>query len=246
MINKGSKVQSVVNLYLSDGHRSHLCPPSLQESGFVHSAFTFAYESLLGRSNLRNAEKTIPPGALISFLQKGLQYVGIEENLQREGAAGKKMKGHGESRELEQNGEIVNFTLLAPKTIRALTRERPPIQLNVPPAAAAAAVKARLEAEAKIQAEVKAAAVAPVDATTATSDPEPAALPTQLTPEERQSYSLSANLNSQSERAASDMSQFHRGAAGMPAGAAAFAAQQRAAEAHLAAFQQQRDRKSVV
>ena len=44
----------------------------LQESGFVHSSFTFAYESMLGRSNMRNAEKSIPPGALISFLQKGL------------------------------------------------------------------------------------------------------------------------------------------------------------------------------
>lgn len=238
-VDDGSKVQCKMMRYQSDACRSHLCPSIPQESGFVHSAFTFAYESLLGRSNLRNAEKTIPPGALISFLQKGLQYVGIEENLQREGATGKKLKGHGESRELEQNGEIVNFTLLAPKTIRALTRERPPIQLNVPPAAAAAAVKARLETEAKIQAEVKAAAVTSVDETVTTSDPERTALPTQLSPEERQSHSVAANSNAQSERA-SGMRQFLHGSAGMPAGAAAFAAQQRAAEAQLAAFQQQR------
>ena len=206
----------------------------------MHSAFTFAYESLLGRSNIRNAEKTIPPGALISFLQKGLQYVGIEENLQREGAIGKKLKGHTESRVLEQNGDIVNFTLLAPKTIRALTRERPPIQLNVPPAAAAAAVKARLEAEAVIQAGVKAAAVASADEATTKSDPELYPLPTQLSLEERESYSLAANLNAQAERAATGMNQFRHGTAGLPAGAAAFAAQQRVTEVQHAAFQQQR------
>lgn len=206
----------------------------------MHSAFTFAYESLLGRSNIRNAEKTIPPGALISFLQKGLQYVGIEENLQREGATGKKLKGHTESRELEQNGDIVNFTLLAPKTIRALTRERPPIQLNVPPAAAAAAVKARLDAEAVIQAGVKAAAAASIDEASNKSDPQLNQLPSQLSLEERQSFSLAANLNAQAERAATGMSQFRHAAAGLPAGAAAFAAQQRVAEAQIAAFQQQR------
>lgn len=210
----------------------------LQESGFVHSAFTFAYESLLGRSNIRNAEKSIPPGALISFLQKGLQYVGIEENLQREGTSGKKSKGQNESNEFDQNGDIADFTLLAPKTIRALTRDRPPIQLNVPPAAAAAAIKARLEAEAKIQAETKAAV-------TAASVDEPAVQTTSVPPEstqqshdEQKTYSRAVNLNA--EQAAAVMDQFHQVGAGLPAGAAAFAAQQqRVAEAQLAALQHQ-------
>eukprot|EP00980_Cylindrotheca_fusiformis_P030637 scaffold25144_cov294-Cylindrotheca_fusiformis.AAC.2 len=121
----------------------------LQESGFVHSAFTFVYESMLGRSNIKNADKNLPPGAMISFLQKGLQYVGIEEALHREGKKGRKSAMNDSS----------SMSLLSPQTLTALTRELPPIQLNVPPPAAAAAVKARLEAEAKIEAERKAAAV---------------------------------------------------------------------------------------
>lgn len=56
----------------------------LQESGFVHSAFTFAYESLITKSSAANAD--VPPGALITFLQKGLQYVGIEEHLDEDGS----------------------------------------------------------------------------------------------------------------------------------------------------------------
>jgi hypothetical protein len=121
----------------------------MQESGFVHSAFTFVYESMLGRSNIRNADKSIPPGALITFLQKGLQYVGIEESLQREGSKSRKAGAN----------DLSSLSLLAPQTISALTRENPPIQLNVPPATAAAAVRARLAAEAKLEADRKAVAV---------------------------------------------------------------------------------------
>ena len=113
----------------------------------MHSSFTFVYESMLGRSNIKNAEKSIPPGALLSFLQKGLQYVAIEESLQREGSKPRKASSSD------------SLSLLTPQTITALTRENPPIQLNIPPATAAAAVKARLEAESKIEAERKAAAV---------------------------------------------------------------------------------------
>lgn len=50
----------------------------------MHSAFTFAYESLLSRSPARNAD--VPPGALIAFMQKGLQYIGIEEQLNDDGS----------------------------------------------------------------------------------------------------------------------------------------------------------------
>jgi hypothetical protein len=52
----------------------------LLESGFVHSAFTFAHESLVSRSVFADAD--VPPAALISFVQKGLQYVEIETHLQ--------------------------------------------------------------------------------------------------------------------------------------------------------------------
>lgn len=48
-------------------------------SGFNHSAFIFSNESLLSKSTVANQE--IAPGALISFLQKGLQYVEIEAHI---------------------------------------------------------------------------------------------------------------------------------------------------------------------
>jgi transducin (beta)-like 1 len=81
---------------------------------------------------MRSAEKSIPPGALISFLQKGLQYVGIEESLSlHEDNANKRPDS--------------DFTLLSPHAMQALSRQHPPIQINVPPATAAAALKARLE-----------------------------------------------------------------------------------------------------
>jgi hypothetical protein len=47
--------------------------------GLTHSAFTFAYESLVIRSSA--AQTDIPPGALITFLQKGLEYIAIEEHI---------------------------------------------------------------------------------------------------------------------------------------------------------------------
>lgn len=51
----------------------------LQENGFSHTAFTFAYESLVAKSAV--AYTDVPPGALVTFLQKGLEYVGIEEHI---------------------------------------------------------------------------------------------------------------------------------------------------------------------
>ena len=55
----------------------------LQESGFTHSAFTFAYESLLAKSSVAHTD--LPPGSLITFLQKGLQYVRIEQSIDEAG-----------------------------------------------------------------------------------------------------------------------------------------------------------------
>lgn len=45
----------------------------------MHSAFTFAYESQLAKTSVIKTE--LPPGALVSFIQKGLQYVGIEAHI---------------------------------------------------------------------------------------------------------------------------------------------------------------------
>eukprot|EP00632_Arachnochrysis_sp_CCMP2950_P011041 CAMPEP_0185690504 /NCGR_PEP_ID=MMETSP1164-20130828/1159_1 /TAXON_ID=1104430 /ORGANISM="Chrysoreinhardia sp, Strain CCMP2950" /LENGTH=685 /DNA_ID=CAMNT_0028357075 /DNA_START=450 /DNA_END=2507 /DNA_ORIENTATION=- len=54
----------------------------LQECGFVHSAFTFSYESLVIKSSIAASRaKDIPPGALVSFIQKGLLYLQVEKQL---------------------------------------------------------------------------------------------------------------------------------------------------------------------
>ncbi len=51
----------------------------LVESGYTHAAFTFYTEGGLDRTNLRAAD--VPPGALVAYLQKGLEYVSIEEHI---------------------------------------------------------------------------------------------------------------------------------------------------------------------
>ena len=50
----------VINLYL----------------GFVHSAYTFGIESHVSQSNINGA--LVPPAALLSIIQKGLQYTEAE------------------------------------------------------------------------------------------------------------------------------------------------------------------------
>ena len=51
----------------------------LLESGFQHSAFTFALESHIHQTSINGT--VVPPGALISVLQKGLQYVEAEVSI---------------------------------------------------------------------------------------------------------------------------------------------------------------------
>ena len=53
--------------------------PSFPSEGFSHSAFAFGTESSVSRSGISGAD--VPPGALITFLQKGLQYLELEANL---------------------------------------------------------------------------------------------------------------------------------------------------------------------
>lgn len=47
--------------------------------GYVHSAFTFGYESHVNRSKIDGSQ--IPPGALLSFMQRGINFVEIEESI---------------------------------------------------------------------------------------------------------------------------------------------------------------------
>ena len=45
-------------------------------SGFSHSAYTFGIESHISQSNINGA--LVPPAALLSIIQKGLQYTEAE------------------------------------------------------------------------------------------------------------------------------------------------------------------------
>jgi len=51
----------------------------LKESGFEHSAFTFGYESNVVKADINPAD--VPPGTLINFIQKGLQYLEVETHV---------------------------------------------------------------------------------------------------------------------------------------------------------------------
>ncbi|KAL3282912.1 hypothetical protein HHI36_006070 [Cryptolaemus montrouzieri] len=55
----------------------------LQESGFTHSAYTFGIESHISQSNINGA--LVPPAALLSILQKGLQYAEAEISIAEDG-----------------------------------------------------------------------------------------------------------------------------------------------------------------
>lgn len=48
-------------------------------SGFTHAAFALGYES--GLNKCPTDGYLIPPGALVTFVQKGLRYIELEANL---------------------------------------------------------------------------------------------------------------------------------------------------------------------
>eukprot|EP00002_Diphylleia_rotans_P040818 TRINITY_DN9775_c0_g1_i1.p1 TRINITY_DN9775_c0_g1~~TRINITY_DN9775_c0_g1_i1.p1 ORF type:complete len:481 (+),score=70.87 TRINITY_DN9775_c0_g1_i1:74-1516(+) len=56
----------------------------LMESGFSHASFAFQNESHIHRSSIQST--SVPPGALINLLQKGLQYYEIECHLNPDGS----------------------------------------------------------------------------------------------------------------------------------------------------------------
>ena len=55
----------------------------LQESGFEHTAFAFAYESMVADTKVY--DEYVPPGSLISYLQKALQYIELETHVRDDG-----------------------------------------------------------------------------------------------------------------------------------------------------------------
>lgn len=52
---------------------------STLQLGFQHSAFTFGVESHIDQSSINGS--VVPPGALVSIIQKGVQYVEAEVTL---------------------------------------------------------------------------------------------------------------------------------------------------------------------
>lgn len=57
-----------------------MCRPSvLFLTGFSHTSYTFYHECQASRADLEPS--TVPPGALIHIVQKGLQFIELEANL---------------------------------------------------------------------------------------------------------------------------------------------------------------------
>lgn len=48
-------------------------------AGFTHSTFSLGYEAGINKCPIDG--NLVPPGALITFIQKGLQYLEMEANL---------------------------------------------------------------------------------------------------------------------------------------------------------------------
>mmetsp|Transcript_2297 Transcript_2297/g.3139 ORF Transcript_2297/g.3139 Transcript_2297/m.3139 type:complete len:546 (+) Transcript_2297:94-1731(+) len=99
----------------------------LQENGFSHSAFTFAYESLIFKSSV--AQTTIPPGALITFLQKGLEYIAIEEHINEDGSV----------QEFDNNYSLLCPLICDAVAVKEDRRVRKPVQVNSSSSSAQAA-----------------------------------------------------------------------------------------------------------
>lgn len=56
----------------------------LQEAGYCHSAYLFGVESEIGQSNVDGS--LVPPGSLLSLIQKGLQYTEAEISIGEDGS----------------------------------------------------------------------------------------------------------------------------------------------------------------
>ena len=63
---------------------SSISPPVIP-AGFQHAAFTFGLESHVHQTSINGT--VIPPGALISMLQKGLEYMEAEASITEVGGA---------------------------------------------------------------------------------------------------------------------------------------------------------------
>ena len=101
----------------------------MQESGFNHSAFSFGYESFVTKSNIDGSQ--VPPGALISFLQKGLQYCEVEAQVASDGPD----EVEPPTTLLQAASDMVSGARRKPKRKRQRTKDA----VAAPPATSAAA-----------------------------------------------------------------------------------------------------------
>lgn len=65
---------------------NHRVPATASHVGFVHAAFTFAHESQVHTSDVDPNQ--VPAGALVTFIQKGMQYLELEANLEVQATMG--------------------------------------------------------------------------------------------------------------------------------------------------------------
>ncbi|XP_052201687.1 WD40 repeat-containing protein HOS15-like [Diospyros lotus] len=61
---------------LTSAELNYLIFRYLHESGFTHSAFSLGYEAGIDKSSIDG--NLVPPGALVTFVQKGIQYLELE------------------------------------------------------------------------------------------------------------------------------------------------------------------------
>ncbi|KAI8477394.1 MAG: WD40 repeat-like protein [Monoraphidium minutum] len=67
-------------LTLTSDDVNYLVYRYMQESGFHHASFTFAHESQVHRTSID--PNLVPAGALVAFIQKGMQYMEMEANIE--------------------------------------------------------------------------------------------------------------------------------------------------------------------
>ena len=101
---------------VSSDEVNYLVSRYLRESGFSHTAFVFETESMVNSSNLVNTK--LPPGALVSILQKSLRGMKIEKAIK----IGKKDPNDPINEEIKQLEE--EYSEKPPPSKKAIVDER--------------------------------------------------------------------------------------------------------------------------
>ncbi|KAL0352093.1 UNVERIFIED_CONTAM: WD40 repeat-containing protein HOS15 [Sesamum calycinum] len=91
--------------------------------GFTHSAFALGYEAGINKSTIDG--NLVPPGALVTFVQKGIQYLELEANLNHKEKKEniQKDKSKGKEKEIIENGREHDRGLSTEKD-KELAREK--------------------------------------------------------------------------------------------------------------------------